>query len=96
MTPEKRPYVESEMPLGHDAASARLLAARGSVFDAFDRLGCGMDHEEAVRYMQGSPHFQSLPDVERGKVVGLALGFALTAVESDRKLRKRGRWFRVP
>jgi hypothetical protein len=73
---------------GHRAAAMRLLGARGSIFRAFDELACGISASEAEAYMAGSPGFQSLPEHERGKVFGLALGFALTAVESDRALRR--------
>jgi hypothetical protein len=82
-----------DMPLGHGAAANRLLAARGSIYAAFDNLACGMDHDEALAYLDGSPHFASLPEDVRGKVAGLCMGFALTAVEGDRKLRRLGRWF---
>src|SRR3954454_2502600 len=79
------------MPLGHDAATARLIAARGSIYAAFDNLACGMGHDEAVAYLSGSPHFTSLPEDVRGKVAGLCMGFALTAVESDRRVNRSPR-----
>lgn len=76
----------------HMAAAIRLRAAGGSIYDAFDNLACGIDHEQAVDYLSGSPAFESLPEDIRGKVAGMVLGFALTAVESDRLLRKMGQW----
>lgn len=85
--------MSDELVCGHKAASDRLSAARGSVFQAFDNLACGISAEEAEAYIAGSPHFQSLPERERGKVLGLALGFAMTAVESERKIRCMSRWW---
>jgi hypothetical protein len=70
----------------------RLKAAAGSIYAAFDTLACGFDHSEAVEYLEGAPSFMSLPDEVRGKVAGIVLGFALTAVESDRALRGHGAW----
>lgn len=74
----------------HMVAALRLTAARGSIYEAFDNMACGIDHEQAVDYLSGSPAFESLPEGIRGKVAGMVLGFALTAVESDRLLRKMG------
>ncbi|MEA2492799.1 MAG: hypothetical protein QOJ29_710 [Thermoleophilaceae bacterium] len=92
MLPERSEH-EPEIVPGHRAASSRLRGARGSIFAAFDNLACGFDHEQAEAYIAGSLHFQTLPEDQQGKVLGLALGFALTAVESDRQLRHHGRWF---
>lgn len=67
------------------AVQDRITDARGSVFVAFDATECGFDAQQAVEFLEGSLHFQSLPADLQGKVVGLALGFAMVAVESDRK-----------
>ena len=82
-----------EESVAHRRAANRLRGARGSVYDAFDRLGCGINHEEALDYLHGSPGFQSLPEDQRAKVAGLVMGFALTAVESERHIKRLGRWF---
>lgn len=79
----------------HKVASDRLLAARGSIFQAFDNLGCGIDHDEALEYLRGSPSFQVLDDRHRGLVAGLVLGFALVAVQSDREIRNLSRRHRL-
>lgn len=73
------------MPPGSEAAADRLARADGSIYAAFDELGCGFDHEWALSYIAGSPSFNALPEDERGKVVGLVLGFAITAVEAERE-----------
>lgn len=70
----------------HERAARLLLQARGSIYAAFDALGCGFDHEAALAYLEGSPGFQALPEDQRGKVTGLVMGFALTAVESVREV----------
>lgn len=72
----------------HAAAADRLEAARGSIYEAFDGLGVGFDHEEAVDYMMGSLWFQSLPEKYRAMCLGSCMGFALTVVESDRASRE--------
>src|SRR4051794_37215424 len=74
-----------DLPPGADAAAERLRRADGSIYAAFDELGCGFDHEWALGYIAGSPSFNALPEDERGKVVGLVLGFAITAVEAERE-----------
>jgi hypothetical protein len=61
-----------------------LTEARGSVFVAFDACECGIDGQQAVEFLEGSLHFQSLPADQQGKVLGIALGFAMVAVESER------------
>jgi hypothetical protein len=73
-------------------AKGRLVAAGGSVYEAFDRLGCGIDHQQMLDYLAGSLHFQTLPEDQRGKVAGLVMGTAF--VESEREVRRFGRWFR--
>lgn len=76
--------VDSE---AHARAASRMLANRGHVFDAFDGMLCGFDHEDALEYLAGSPSFQALQDDRKGLVVGIVLGFAMTAIESDRDQR---------
>lgn len=84
-------------PVGHERAAARLRAARGSVYRRVrqPRLR-NRSFEEAVDHLAASPAVQALPEADRGKVVGVALAFAMTAVESERKLRRLGRWWGVP
>lgn len=68
--------------LAHERASDRLLAARGSVFAAFDELDLGFVAEDALNYMAFA--LSSFPEELRARAAGLAMGFALTAVEADR------------
>lgn len=78
---------------GHDEAAMRLYSTGGSIYAAFDALGCGIDHDEALEYIGETPTFRGRPEADRAHIAGLILGFAITAVEADRKLRRRGRWF---
>ena len=70
----------------------RLLGAGGSIYEAFDRLGCGIAHDEAVEYLKGSPELQALDLRQQARIVGVALAFAMVAVESEREIRNYGRW----
>jgi hypothetical protein len=79
----------------NEIAGNRVLAARGSIYLAFDNLGCGIDHDQALEFLAGSPHFQALDERQRGLVAGIVMGFAIVAVESEREVRSFGRrrWF---
>lgn len=79
----------------NDAASERLLVARGSVYAAFENTGTGLDVRELERWFAESPVGQSLGD-QAGKAFGAALGTAMVAVEADRIMRRRGRWHPLP
>ncbi len=68
----------------HALASARLRAARGSIYEAFDGLDLGFDHDDVLDYLSGSPSFMSLPEDCRGLVAGLVMGTALTVAEAAR------------
>lgn len=74
-------------------AADRLLAARGSVYSAFDNLGCGIRHEQVWEFLNGAPHFQALDERHKGIVAGIVMGFAIVAVESERDIRRLGRWW---
>lgn len=80
----KRPLAESAAV---GAVQALITDARGSIFTAFDAMECGFDAQEAFEFLSGSPHYGSLPQEIQGKVLGIALGFAMVAVESDREKR---------
>lgn len=60
------------------------MAARGSIFAAFDALGCGFDRDQATEYLSGSVTLQQLPDDVAIRVIGVCMAFAMTVVESDR------------
>lgn len=49
MSAEPPVYTEA-----HRRAADRLRAARGSINEAFDALGCGIDHERAVDRIQAA------------------------------------------
>ena len=68
-----------------DAGEQRLLAARGSIRDAFDGLNLGWTYEDVWDYLEGSPTFQTMGD-DRGKAAGLVMGFAIVAVERELEL----------
>lgn len=68
-----------------DAGEQRLLAAKGSIREAFDGLDLGWTYEDVWDYLEGSPTFQTMGD-ERGKVAGLVMGFAIVAVERELEL----------
>jgi hypothetical protein len=69
-------------------AADRLVATDGAVFPAFDSLGCGITHVDALEFLSGAPSFQALPEDRRWLVAGMILGFAMVAVESDRMARE--------
>lgn len=71
--------VESE---AQARAADRLLAAQGGIYAAFDGLGLGFDHNDALEYLRGAPSFAQLPRREQGRVAGLVMGFALVVAES--------------
>ncbi len=75
----------------NERAGNRLLAARGSIYAAFDNLACGIDHEQALEFLRGSPHFQALDERDQGLLAGVVMGFAIVAVESEREVRDLGR-----
>lgn len=72
-------------------AAGRLLQAQGSIYEAFDHLGCGFDHDQVIEFLNGTLAFQTLPDDARWKVAGMVMGFAMVAVESERIIRDLGR-----
>lgn len=76
--------VDSE---AHKRAQRRLIDADFSSFRAFTDLECGIHHQDVAEYVAATPTYQALPSDLRGRVVGLVLAFAMTAVESDREQR---------
>jgi hypothetical protein len=76
----------------NDLVADRLLAARGSIYQAFENTGTGLDVRELERWFIESPAGQSFGDLA-GKAFGAALGTAMVAVEADRAIRRKGRWW---
>lgn len=76
----------------HLAVADRLLATRGSVYEAFRNTGTGLNPDALEVWWQESPAAQSMGD-QSGKAFGCALSVAMMAVEADRALRRKGRWY---
>lgn len=60
------------------------MAARGSVFAAFNDAAYGISTDEVEELLSGTPAYLSLPEDIRGKVAGLVVGTAMIVVEADR------------
>lgn len=76
----------------HGIVADRLVAARGSIYAAFESTGTGLEVREMERWFMESVAGQALGD-QAGKAFGAALGTAMVAVEADRMMRRRGRWY---
>lgn len=68
-------------------AGERLIETGGKIFDAFDSLDCGVSASDAQRWLLDSPTLRDLPASAANRMVGVVLGFAIAAVESDRGKR---------
>jgi hypothetical protein len=80
---------QSALDRAHDRAAARLLDARGAVYEAFDSLGLGVTAEQMREWFMESPGGQRFGD-DAGFALGAALGTAIVAVELDREGRRDG------
>jgi hypothetical protein len=67
-------------------AQDRLLAHGERSYDAFDSLGLGFDHEEAIDFTF-APLVKYVPGNNLGLVMGVLLMFGATCVEADRLRR---------
>jgi len=65
----------------------RMTIHNHHVFPAFDSLEI-FDHLTAEEFLTAPFGAIKLPDDQRGRMLGLVLAFAITAVEADRKLRE--------
>jgi hypothetical protein len=72
----------------HRRAGDRLLAAQGSVREAFAGLGLGWTYDDVEAYLLGSPSYEAmlkkLGGDQHGRLQGLIIGFAIVAVEQAR------------
>lgn len=65
-------------------AGERLIAARGSIRAAWDSLGLGWSFDDLSAYLRGADGYDDIPDELRGKMLGIAAGVVILAVEHDR------------
>lgn len=72
----------------HHAAGNRLLVTGGSIYEAFDGLGIGYDHDAALAFIENTATFQELGREYQHKVAGMVMAFAIVAVEADRLHRQ--------
>lgn len=84
--------VTTNMEAAHDRAVDRLLEHRGSIRAAFDSLDLGIEFEDVIAYLERDFHVKAVvdaPDLDsaHGRMVGMAAGFAIAAVEAERLRR---------
>lgn len=69
-------------------AGERLVAARGSIRQAFASLDLGWTYDDVETYLKGSPSYQAmlvkLGGDQHGLLQGLIMGFAIVCVERER------------
>lgn len=74
-------------------AADRLVRHHGSIYTAFDSLLLGFNHNDAIEYMEAPADAVGLPEEHRGHVAGMIMGFAIVAVEAERRRAdKKGSW----
>ncbi len=75
----------------HMRVANRLVATRGSVYEAFRNTATGLSVEALEEWWEQSLAAASMGN-QAGKAFGCALSVAMMAVESDRAQRRKGRW----
>jgi hypothetical protein len=90
---------DSWMVPGHEEAARRIAAHQGRIFPAFTSLDVGFDVEAAQEYLDGAVKTLMAHSVVKenapgdkheefaGRLTGVILAFAMTAVEADRENR---------
>lgn len=68
-------------------AQRRMRTYDHKVFPAFDSLEI-FDHHTAIEFLKAPLGAIRLPEDQRGRMAGIVLAFAITAIEADRKLRE--------
>ncbi len=84
--------ITERMSEAAEAGAERLVEARGSIRAAFDSLETGITFDDLAAYVERDFHAKyiyeaSTLDAAWGRIVGVAAGCAIVAVESDRAKR---------
>lgn len=74
---------------GQLAAQRRIVKHHHAIFPAFDSLDIGIDHDTAAAYLKGPLDAVKMPEDQRGRLLGIVLGFGMTCVEADREEAER-------
>lgn len=79
---------EEKLTEAQRAAQDVLMCAGGSIYEAFDGLDLGFDRKTAMAYLAEPLRCAEKDGYPPGRLVGIALGFALTCVLADRAARR--------